>query len=720
MNYKKLLLSICFLIVAFSSFAQQKDYTRYVYTFIGTDGTGHTFPGPSMPFGLVQPGPDNRDQGWDYTSGYQYKDSLILGFSQTRSNGTGISEYGDILLQPYTSVNKAGLAETYNKKSEQATPGYYTVTLGNRVKIELTCSDHVAFHKYTFPGKYAFLLVDLQHGLRFLTDSLVLDSKVQIENKTTISGYCHTRNWVDRKYYFTIQFNKPFKIIDLLPRQPKENAPRYTIQFDIPENVLLTKIALSTTAVEGAKLNLQSELPGWDFNATVSKAKKTWNHYLSHIEIEATLQQKQVFYTSLYRLFLQPTNIADADGSYRGADDTVRVAVNKEYYSTLSLWDTYRAAHPLYTIIAPERVNGFIRTLIAHATATGFLPIWTAWGKDNYCMIGNHAIPVITDAFNKGFRGFDTTLALQQMIQSTSVNHMNSNWQLLNRFGYYPFDSLDNESVSRTLEHGVDDYCIAVMAAKMGNKEIADQYYNRALYYKHVYDPNTRQMRGKDSKGNWRTPFNPLTATSPMNNPGDYTEANAWQYFWTPAQYDVQGMIGLLGGKQQFTAQLDSFFTIRTPNPDKYLGQEAMIGQYAHGNEPSHHIAYLYAYSATPKTGHYYIHQVVRDFYKQTPDGMIGNDDCGQMSAWYILSVLGFYQVNPADPSFVLGAPQVKKAILHLQNGKTFTVEAPEYSDKNIYASTYTLNNHPIANIPSLRYTAIMQGGSLLVKMQSR
>ena len=720
MNNKPICLCICFLVVTYSSFSQLKDYTKYVNPFIGTEGTGHTFPGPSMPFGLVQPGPDNRDRGWDYTSGYQYKDSLIMGFSQTRSNGTGISEYGDILLQPFTAVNKAGLSETYIKSSEQATPGYYTVTLGNRVKVELTCTGRVAFHRYTYPTMKALLLVDLQHGLRFLTDSLVLESKVKIVNKTTIQGYCHTRNWVDRKYYFTIQFNKPFKTIYLLPGNPKENAPRYIVQFHLPEKTLLTKISLSTTAVEGATLNLNTELPGWDFNAAISNAKKVWNHYLSRIEIEAPFLQKQVFYTCLYRLFLQPANIADVDGKYRGADDSVRVAVNKEYYSTLSLWDTYRAAHPLYTILAPERVNGFIRSFMAHANATGFLPIWTAWGKDNYCMIGNHAIPVITDAYNKGFRGFDTTLALQQMIRSTTVNHINSNWQLLNRFGYYPFDSLDNESVSRTLEHGVDDYCIAVMAAKMGKKEIADQYFKRSLYYKHVYDPLTRQMRGKDSKGNWRTPFNPLTATSPMNNPGDYTEANAWQYFWTPAQYDIPGMMGLLGGKKQFTAQLDSFFTIRTPNPDKYLGQEAMIGQYAHGNEPSHHIAYLYAYSETPAKGQYYIHQVIRDFYKHTPDGMIGNDDCGQMSAWYILSVLGFYQVNPAVPSFVLSSPQVTKAILHLKNGKTFTVEAPAYSGRNIYASKYILNKIPVISIPALSYSAIMQGGRLWVQMQSR
>jgi predicted alpha-1,2-mannosidase len=385
----------------------------------------------------------------------------------------------------------------------------------------------------------------------------------------------------------------------------------------------------------------------------------------------------KIFYSCMYRLFIQPSNICDVDGKYRGADDSVRMAKDGTYYSTLSLWDTYRAAHPLYTLIAPERVDGFVQTMIEHSKAAGFLPIWTAWGKDNYCMIGNHAIPVMADAYGKGFavgrpngQGFDAEEALQQMIKSTTEDHVNSNWTLYNRYGYYPFDSLDNESVSRTLEHGVDDYCIALMAEKMGKKDIEKKYYKRSRNYTLLYDSSTRMMRGKDSKGNWREPFNPLMATSPMNNPGDYTEANAWQYFWTPAQYDVDGMIQLLGGRDKFTAQLDSFFTIRALNPNKHLGQEAMIGQYAHGNEPSHHIAYLYAFSNTPEKGIRLIKQICEQFYKDTPDGMIGNDDCGQMSAWYIFATLGFYPVNPANGTFVLGKPQVKYAKVNTGNKK--------------------------------------------------
>ena len=515
--------------------AHAQDYTKFVNPFIGTEGTGHTFPGPCMPFGMVQPGPDNKDNGWDNTSGYQYKDSMIMGFSQTRANGTGINEFGDVLLQPFTGTKKENFSEPYFKQTEKASPGYYTVTLNNKVKVELTATERVAFHQYTYPSVKGKLLVDLQHGLKFQTDSLVLESDVKLEDNTTISGFCHTKNWVERKYFFVIKFNQPYAASIQLTRKPKENAPRYILSFDLANKILQTKIALSTVSVDGAKNNLQKELPDWDFTATVAHAKKVWNTYLNRIEIVADQKQKKIFYTCMYRLFIQPSNIADADGKYRGADDKIhspspsgRAGVGLEYYSTLSLWDTYRAAHPLYTLIAQERVNGFINSMIEHSKVAGFLPIWTAWGQDNYCMIGNHAIPVIADAYLKGFTGFDADEALQQMIKSTTENHINSNWTLLNQFGYYPFDSLDNEAVSRTLEHGLDDYCIALMADKMGKKNVATTYYRRAGFYKNLYDIGTKQMRGKDSKGNWRTPFNPLIATSPLNNPGDYTEANAW------------------------------------------------------------------------------------------------------------------------------------------------------------------------------------------------
>ena len=701
---------VLFMVVCFFSFKEEKqvDYTQYVSTFIGTDGTGHSFPGPCLPFGMVQPGPDNVNQGWDYTSGYQYKDSMIAGFSQTRANGTGISEFGDILLQPFTVDKKDNFGSSYLKETEKASPGYYAVTLKNKVHVALTCTERVAYHQYTYPTNTGYLLVDLQHGLRFITDSLVLESNVQIEGNNTISGYCHTKNWVNRKYFFTIVFNQPFSQANLLERKAKEAAPRYVLQFDLNNQILETKIALSTVSVAGAIQNLNKELPNWDFTKTVNKGKQIWNSYLNRIVIDADNTQKTIFYSCLYRLFIQPSNIADVDGKYRGADDSIRIAKNGEYYSTLSLWDTYRAANPLYTLIAPERVNGIVNTLIEHSKAAGFLPIWTAWGQDNYCMIGNHAIPVIVDAYMKGFKGFDANTAMDQMIQSTTVNHINSNWSLLEKYGYYPFDSLDNEAVSRTLEHGVDDYCIALMAEKMGKKALAKKYYHRASFYKNLFDTSTKQMRGKDSKGQWRNPFNPLMATSPMNNPGDYTEANAWQYFWTPAQYDVKGVTQLLQGKKGLTEQLDSFFSIKSLDPNKHLGQEAMIGQYAHGNEPSHHIAYLYAFSEKPLKGKDLIQQIYQQFYAASPSGMIGNDDCGQMSAWYIFATLGFYPVNPVMGDFVLGMPQVANALVRLGNQKTLHIT----NQLNHNQGLTKFNEKAIHT--SINYHDLKKGGNLV------
>ncbi len=677
---KKILLWIlCLITVSGSLNAQKKGHTKYVNLFIGTDGTGHAFPGPCRPFGMVQPGPDNQDTGWEYTSGYQYRDTSLLGFSQTRANGTGIPEFGDILLLPMPIDRDPVRRIGYDKSSEKATTGYYSVKLNSNIAVELTASERVAFHRYRYPTNGARLLIDFQHGLRFLTDSLVLASDIQFENDSTISGSVKTKNWVEKTYYFVIRFNQAFKQVKELPKNPRENAPRYLLDFQLNHRTLTTKIALSTVSIEGAHANLQAEIPHWNFQKVVKASKQAWETYLSRIHIQASKKQKEIFYTSMYRLFIQPSNIADVDGQYRGADDQVKTAKNKTYYSTLSLWDTYRAAHPLYTLLAPERVNGFINTFIDHAEAAGFLPIWTAWGKDNYCMIGNHAIPVIADAYQKGFRGYDAEKALQWMVKSSTENHINSNWTLLNKFGYYPMDSLDNESVSRTLEHGIDDAAIAQMAKAMGKPELAKNYEHRSKNYKNLFDPSTNLFRGKDSKGNWRTPFDPLTATSPLNNPGDYTEANAWQYFWTPAQYDLEGTISLLGGKNVLEAKLDSFFSIKSVNANKYLGQEAMIGQYAHGNEPSHHIAYLYAYTLHPEKGRKIIKDISAQFYSNTPNGMIGNDDCGQMSAWYIFSTLGVYPVNPNNGQYTVGIPQVR-------NAKIYTGQGDKYIQiKNLY-----------------------------------
>ena len=700
------------------SFAQN---ASYVNVFIGTDGTGHTFPGPSMPFGMVQPGPDNTDHGWNHTSGYQYKDTILLGFSQTRFSGTGINEMGDVLLLPI-NPKKENLKNAYYKNTETGKVGYYTLTKKDDVKVELTCSERVAFHQYTFPENEAQVLVDLQHGLRFIFDEhnqkgLVVDSKVTIENNTTISGYCSTENWVNRKYFFTITFDQPFYKSVQLDKKPNEIAPRYLLDFNLPANkIIKVKIALSTVSIEGAKLNLATEIPHWNFDEVYQNNHNAWEIYLNKINIEAPLKQKEIFYTSLYHLFLQPSNIADIDGKYRGVDDKIAIAPGKTYYSTLSIWDIYRGAFPLLQILAPEKIDGIIQTLLIHHKAKGFLPIWTAWGQDNYCMIGNHSIPMILSAYNNGFNGFDASEALQATVTTSTVSHINSDWELYNQYGYYPFDKLDNEAVSRTLESGYDDWCVAQLAMQLNNKEIINTFQKRANYYYNLYDEETQFFRGKDTYGNWRSPFNPLIATSPLNNPGDYTEANAWQYFWTPAQFDVPGVTTLLGGKQNFTNKLNAFFTTEALHPNKFLGQEAMIGQYAHGNEPGHHVIYLYAYSNEPQNGQAYIHRVINEFHNNTPDGMIGNDDCGQMSAWYILSTLGFYPVNPARGEFVFGSPQVAHATIHLSDNKTFTIKAENFSEYTIYSETRYLNG-VILTKPYITYQEIMNGGNLTFQM---
>ena len=710
-----------FLFILFFSSTTLAQHSSYVNVFIGTDGTGHTFPGPTMPFGMVQPGPDNKHFGWNYTSGYQYKDTLLLGFSQTRFSGTGINEMGDVLLLPI-NPNKDSLKNEYHKHTEIGQVGYYALTKKDDVKVELTCSERVAFHRYTFPSNEAQVLVDLQHGLRFIFDEstgtgLVLESDVKIENNTTISGYASTQNWVKRKYFFTLEFDHPFVNATLLSKKDYEKAPRYLVDFVLSKNQKLNvKIAISSVSVEGAKLNLKSEIPHWDFQRVLQHNRATWNNYLSRVSIEASQKKKEIFYTSLYHFFIEPSNIADVDGKYRGVDDNIAMSPKKEYYSTLSIWDIYRGAFPLLQILAPERIDGIIQTMLIHHKAKGFLPIWTAWGQDNYCMIGNHAIPMILSAYQNGFNGFDATEAFTAMVETSTRPHINSDWELYNRYGYYPFDKLDNESVSRTLESGMDDWCVSQMAINLGYPELKETFAKRATYYRNLYDPESTFFRGKDSDGNWRKPFDPLEATSPLNNPGDYTEANAWQYFWTPAQYDVNGVINLLGGRQSFTRKLNEFFTTKALNPNKFLGQEAMIGQYAHGNEPSHHVIYLYAFSDEPKKGQRYIHHVINEFYNNTPDGLIGNEDGGQMSAWYILSTLGFYPVNPTNGEFFLGSPQVKKASINLSNNNVFNIEAPGLSKKAIYNENRYLSGVKL-NQAFISYKDVMNGGTLTFEM---
>jgi predicted alpha-1,2-mannosidase len=645
--------------------------------FIGTDGTGHTSPAASRPFGMVQPGPDNADTGWEYTSGYQYRAPRIIGFSQNRASGTGIPELGDVLMQP-SQTRRDDLSSRYDKAIERATPGYYGVTLAdNGVRVELTASLRAALHRYTFEhGGRVWVLVDLQHGLTFLTDRQPVLSSQTAPTPFGIEGVQQRRNWTTRTIAFSLQFDHPVAERITLPPRPGDAAPRYLLGFDLGEGrVLQAKVGLANTDVAGARLN-RGEIADWNFDRVAAAAQSEWNALLARATIEAPREQQRIFSTALYHAFLHPSVISDRDGRWRGPDGKVRTVPKGLRYSTFSLWDSFRAAMPLYTLLLPERVDDFANSLLDHAEASGRLPIWPIWGGETGTMIGEPALPVLADAWAKGFRGFDGKRALAAMVRTSSEDGGLSQWSIFDRYGYYPFDEVEGEAVSRTLEAGIGDHATARMATMLGDTATAARFAARARSWRKLVDPETRLARGRDSAGNWRTPFDPLKPTSPLNNPGDYTEANAWQYSWTPALFDPQGLSDAMGGRAAFAAMLNTFFFELKPSAGaEYLGQEAMIGQYAHGNEPSHHIAWLYAYTDHPETGHRLVSRIARDFYKDSPAGIIGNEDAGQMSAWYVFATLGFYPVQPASGSYLAGIPLVRRARIAVPGHRELTIE---------------------------------------------
>jgi predicted alpha-1,2-mannosidase len=687
--------------------------------FIGTDGTGHTFPGPSMPFGMVQPGPDNAASGWEFTSGYQYRANAIFGFSQNRASGTGIPELGDLLLQP-SQTRRADFASRYDKASETARPGYYAVSLtDNEVRVELTAADRTALHRYSFDrGGRVWVLVDLQHGLTFRTDQQpVLEHASQVI-RDGVEGVLRRSNWTTRTVAFSLLFDHPIAEAITLPPRHGDAAPRYLLGFDLGDGrVLEAKVGLSTVDIDGARAN-RDAVAGWDFDAQSEKAAEAWESLLQRVEIDAPRTQRRVFYTALYHALLHPSLISDVDGRWRGPDGAVRTVANGMRYSTFSLWDTFRAAHPLYTLLVPERVDDFVNSLLDHADAAGRLPKWTIWGGETGTMTGEPALPVIADAWAKGFRGFDGRRALDAMVRTSTVDAAPvfagdtalSIWSLYEHFGYYPFDLSHGEAVSRSLEAGIGDDAVARMAAMLGEREAAMRFQERAGWWRNLIDPNTRLARGRDSTGLWRTPFDPITPTSPLNNPGDYTEANAWQYSWTPALHNVEGLIAAMGGRESFQAMLDRFFFELEPLQGwTYLGQEAMIGQYAHGNEPSHHVAWLYAFTAAPETGHALTARIASRFYRDTPDGIIGNDDAGQMSAWYVFATLGFYPVEPASAQYVLGRPLVERAVVTAPGRPTFVIVRRPTEP---HEALVTWNNAPLDG-PRIAHESLVAGGVL-------
>ena len=700
------------------------DYTQYVNTFIGAADNGHTFPGACRPFGMIQTSPVTGAVGWRYCSEYVYEDSVIWGFTQTHLNGTGCMDLGDILVMPVTGNRHRawnGYRSSFQKNSESATPGYYTVTLDEPgVKAELTATLHTALHRYTYnKADSASVLIDLQHGPAWNEKqyhSQVKACDVKWENDSTLSGHVRNSVWVDQDYFFTLQFNRPVISTVDLPMGETEKGRRIVATFDLqPGEEVLMKIAMSTTGVEGANANMAAEQPGWDFEGTRKQAKDEWNSYLSRIEMEGTPDEMTNFYTCFYHALIQPNEISDVDGKYRNAADSIVTATGGKFYSTFSLWDTYRAAHPFYTMIVPERVDGFVNSLIDQAEVQGFLPIWGLWGKENYCMIANHGVSVVAEAYAKGFKGFDAERAFQAIKQTQTVSHkLKSNWEDYMKYGYFPTDLTAAESVSSTLESVYDDYAAADMARRMGKTEDAAYFSKRADFYKNLFDPTTKFMRPRKSDGTWKSPFDPTQAAHAESNGGDYTEGNAWQYTWH-VQHDVPGLIALLGGEEAFTNKLDSLFTVelRTQLADV----TGLIGNYAHGNEPSHHVTYLYTLAGKPERTQELIRQIFDTQYRPAPDGLCGNDDCGQMSAWYMFSAMGFYPVNPVSGEYVFGAPQMPKFVLHLQDGKTFTVLAEGLSKEHKYVESITLNGEPYTK-NYITHEDIMKGGTLVYKMK--
>ena len=693
--------------------ACETDYASYVNPLVGTDYNGHVFPGACYPLGLVQASPDTGHGTWEYCSGYRNCDKTVLGFSQTHLSGTGCPDLGDLRILPGRNLTSADVAFTHDKATEVATPGYYSVFLKEpKVGVEVTATPHAAIYRLRYDGDGpAQLLVDCQYGIcnADTASKHVLDSDVRVDEKfASICGRVHSRVWVERNWHFAFSTDRSWSKIERLPEQPGEKAPKYVITFASmkPGDAVTVKIGLSAQSVDGAKANLAAEIPGWDFNRVKADARRAWNRVFRRASAVGDADQLANFYTSMYHLFVQPNNISDVGAAPR--------------YSTFSCWDTFRAAHPLYTIIAPEYVDAFVNSMIDDQRRHGFVSIWTLWGEDNQCMIGTHGVPVIVDAYLKGFKGFDAEAAYAAIRASLREPHghrFKENWDLLDKHGYYPFDKIKGETVSRTLECAYDDWCAAQMAGKLGKEEDRAFFAKRAQNYRNLFDRENQLMRGRDSAGAWRTPFNPFMLGHGAGMDNDFTEGNSWQYTWH-VMHDPEGLISLFGGKDAFARKLDTLFTL----PEKVEGAgwvgdvSGLIGQYAHGNEPSQHTVYFFQYAGRPRRTAELVRQVFDKFYLNKPDGLCGNDDCGQMSAWYVFGAMGFYPFNPCGGEYVLGAPQLPEVTLALPGGKTFKVVARNLSRENKYVKSVTLNGAPLKGF-KLTHDQVVAGGELVFEM---
>lgn len=679
--------------------------TEYVNPFIGTDFTGNTYPGAQAPFGMVQLSPDNGLPGWDRISGYFYPDSTIAGFSHTHLSGTGAGDLYDISFMPVTLPYKEadaplGIHSLFSHDEETASAGYYQVRLKDYdINVELTATERCGIQRYTFPEADAAIFLNLRKAMNW---DFTNDTRIEVVDSVTIQGYRFSDGWArDQHIYFRTRFSKPFASVQLdtaaVIKDGKRIGSSAIARFDFHtsagEQILVTT-AISGVSMEGAARNLAAEAPADDFDKYLAATRKNWNEQLSKVEIKSNdIDEKVKFYTALYHSMLAPTIYSDVDGAYYGPDKQVHQADGWTNYSTFSLWDTYRAAHPLYTYIEPQRVNDMVKSFLAFSEQNGRLPVWNFYGSETDMMIGYHAIPVIVDAYLKGIGDFDPKKALAACVATANIDEYRG-IGLYKKYGYVPYDVTDhynseNWSLSKTLEYAYDDYCIARMAEKLGEKQIADEFYKRSLNYKNVYNSQTTFMQPRNNKGSFIENF----------SPDDYTphicESNGWQYFWS-VQQDVDGLISLVGGKERFTQKLDSMFTYN-PSADEDLPifSTGMIGQYAHGNEPSHHVIYLFNAIGQPWKTQKYAAEVMHELYKNTPAGLCGNEDCGQMSAWYVFSAMGFYPVDPISGKYEIGTPMYPEMKMHLANGKTFTILAPAVSKENIYIQSVKFDGKP-------------------------
>ncbi len=680
--------------------------SQFVDPFIGTGGSGHCNPGATRPFSFVKPGPDTGNGSWAYCGGYRYEDNMLEGFSQTHLSGVGRAEMGDVLLLPFTG-EEIRRRVLFTHKGEIATPGYYAVTLDDgKVRAELTATRVVAFHRYTFKAAPARLIVDFQHGLTsvkdFVSSHVLTNACTFGEDNRSIQGWTRVRkNWPEHSYYYSLVFDRPIQKKTLLPPLEGENGARYVLDFDLNEGESLqVKIAFSMNSVEKAVANGKAELPDWDFERVRSQAAAEWEELLSRVELETPDQQLlRNFYTALYHTFLHPDNVADVGEAPR--------------YSTFSLWDTFRAAHPLYTLLVPERVEDFVASILDFQKSYGYLPIWMMWGCEGYCMIGNHAVPVLLDAWLKGFR-FDRDAAYEAVRTSLLKSHpadTKANWAIYDQYGYYPYNLVPYEGVSRVMECTFDDWCAAQMARKLGYEADARYFENRANYWHNVFDSESGFVRGKDSQGAWRSPYDPEWYEIPEKQPErDFTEGNGWQYTFH-VLHDVSGLIAAFSTKERLLTRLDELFTTRSRG--EILCQDATgnIGQYAHGNEPCHHIAWLYTLLGERRKTVERVEQICREFYKDAPDGLCGNDDCGQMSAWYVFATLGFYPYNPASGEYVWSLPRAPRSVIRLGNGKTLNIVKEALPAATEISAA--LNGVP-KSTPVISHQELIEGGTLL------